>query len=56
MSLLQQAQVESKVVLVQSIDQLKRSKKEIVDIVSLAEVFGTLMALVASTEQAAIRT
>ena len=53
MSLLQQAQAEGKLVLVQSMEQFKWSKKEIVDIESWVEAFGTLMAVIASTEPTA---
>ena len=54
LSLLEQVQAEGKVVLVRSVEQLKRSRKEVVDIVSWVEAFGTLMAVVAPTEPAAI--
>lgn len=53
--LLHQAQAEGKVVvLVQSVEQLKWSRKEVVDIVSWVEAFGIIMAVVAHTESAAI--
>ena len=54
MSLLQQAQAEGKIVLVQSVEQLKRARKQITDIVSWLEAFGTLMAIVAPIEPSAI--
>ena len=44
-SLLQQAQADGQVVLVQSMEQLKRSKRDIADILSWVEAFTTLIAI-----------
>ena len=53
-SLLQQAQADGQVVLVQSMEQLKRSKRDIADILSWVEAFTTLIAIVGSTDASAV--
>ena len=53
-SLLEQAQADGQVVLVQSMEQLKRSKRDIADILSWVEAFTTLIAIVGSTDASAV--